>query len=48
MEMRMDAVLKASAVGNQALPSIAVIMEDVFIFGVLFGRRKLNNCVRRP
>jgi hypothetical protein len=44
----MDAVLKASAARNEALPSIAVIMEDVFIFEVFVGRRKLDNCVRRP
>jgi hypothetical protein len=42
----MDAVLKASAARNEALPSIAFKMEDVFIFGVLVGRRKLDSCVR--
>ena len=41
----MDAVLKASADRNEALSSIAVIMENLFIFGVLVGRRKLDNCV---
>jgi hypothetical protein len=46
--MRMDAVLKASAARNEALPSIAVVMEDVFIFGVFVGRQKLDNFVRRP
>jgi hypothetical protein len=45
-EMRMDAALKASAARNEALPPIAVIREDVFIFGFSIGRRKLDNCVR--
>jgi len=46
--MRMDAVPKTSAARNEALPSIAVIIEDVFIFGVCVGRRKWDNCARRP